>query len=71
MFLKKLKYLFDSKNKKTNIFRIQADNSIMRGYFCFGFIDFMFAETSLVNFTSLFSLYGFKKTYKIILNYFE
>ena len=43
------------KNIKTNIFRIQADNSIMCGYFCIGFIDFMFAGRSLIDFTSLFS----------------
>ena len=30
-----------NKNIKTNIFRIQANNSIMCGYFCIGFIDFM------------------------------
>ena len=30
--------------QNTNIFRIQADNSIMCGYFCIGFIDFMFTE---------------------------
>ena len=29
------------KNTRRNIFRIQADNSIMCGYFCIGFIDFM------------------------------
>ena len=29
-----------NKNIKTNIFRIQEDNSIMFGYFCIGFIDF-------------------------------
>ena len=49
------------KNPKTNIFRIQADNSIMCGYFCIGFIDFMFAGKSLVDFTSLFSPDDFKK----------
>ena len=27
------------KNIKTNIFRVQANNSIMCGYFCIGFID--------------------------------
>ena len=30
------------KNIKTNIFRIQTNNSIMCGYFCIGFIDFFF-----------------------------
>ena len=32
----------DNKNIKTNIFRIQAYDSIMCGYFCIRFIDFMF-----------------------------
>ena len=54
-----------------NIFRIQAYNPIMSGYFCIGFIDFMFANTTLTDFTSLFSLYDFKKNDKIILDYFE
>ena len=31
-----------NKNIKTNIFRIQAYDSIMCGYFCIAFIDFMF-----------------------------
>ena len=69
MSLKKLKDLLDTKTKQT--FRIQADNSIMWGYFCIGFIDFMFAGKSLTDFTSLFSPYDFKKNDKIILNCFE
>ena len=50
---------------------MQADTSIMCGYFCIGFIDFMFGERSLIDFTSLFSPYDLKKNDKIILNYFE
>ena len=57
MFLKKFKNLL----VKTNIFRIQADNSVMWRYFCIGFIDFMLAGRSLIDFTSLFSPYDFKK----------
>ena len=38
----------------TNIFRIQAYDSIMCGYFCIGFIDFMLAEKTLTEFTNLF-----------------
>ena len=30
-----------NKNIKTNIFRVQEDSSIMCGYFCIGFIDFI------------------------------
>ena len=70
MFLKKLKDLLDIKTQKQT-FRIQADDSIMCGYFCTGFINFMFAGRSLIDFTGLFSPYDFKKNDKIILNYFE
>ena len=38
---------------KTNVFRIQADNSIMFGYFCIGFISFMRAGKALIDYTSL------------------
>ena len=40
---KKNKRFIGHKDIKTNIFRIQANNSKMCGYFCIGFIDFMFA----------------------------
>ena len=71
MFLKKSKDLLDIKTKKRNIFRIQADNSIMCRYFCTGFIDFMFAGKSLIGFTSLFSPYDFRKNDDIIFSYFK
>ena len=58
------------KNIKTNIFRIQANNAIMCRYFCIGFIDFMFSGRSLIDFTSLFSPFDFKKNDDIILGYF-
>ena len=51
---KKIKKFIGHNNKKTNIFRIQADNSIMCGYFCIVFIDFMFAGRILIDFTGLF-----------------
>ena len=43
----------------------------MCGYFCIGFIDFMFAGKGLINFNSLFSPYEFKKNDDIILSYFK
>ena len=58
------------KNIKTNIFRIQAYDSIMCGYFCIGFIDFMLARKTLTEYTNLFSANNFKKNDDIILNYF-
>ena len=54
----------------TTIFRIQAHDSIMCGYFCIGFIDFMLAGKTLTEYTSLFSPNNFKKNDDIILNYF-
>ena len=46
---------------KTNILRIQAYDSIMCGYFCIGFINFMLAGKTLSDFTDLFSPNNFKK----------
>ena len=54
----------------TNIFRMQAYDSIMCGYFCIGFIDFMLAGKTLTEYTNLFSPNNFKKNDDIILNYF-
>ena len=54
MFLEKLKKLSDIKTKK-NIFRIQANNSIMCGYFGIGLINVIFADKALILYTNLFS----------------
>ena len=59
-----------NKNITRNIFRIQAYDSIMCGYFCIGFIDFMLAGKTLTEYTNLFSPNNFKKNDDIILNYF-
>ena len=53
--LKEIRTFIGNKNIKTNIFRIQAYDSIMCGYFCIGFIDFMLAGKTLTEFTNLFS----------------
>ena len=45
----------DNKKILTNIFRIQAYDSIMCGYFCIGFINFMFNVNTLTDFTNIFS----------------
>ena len=45
----------------TNIYRIQAYDSIMCGYFCIGFINFMFNGKSLTDYTNLFSPNDLKK----------
>ena len=46
---------------------IFEDNSGMCGYFCIGFIDFMLAVKKLIDYTSLFCPYDFKKNDSIIL----
>ena len=66
-----IKEFISNRNIKANIFRIQANNSIMCGYFCIGFIDFMFANKKLTDFTNLFSPYDFDKNDQIILSYFK
>ena len=67
---KEIKTFTDNKNIETNIFRIQAYDSIICGYFCIGVIDFMLAGKILAEFTNLFSPNNFKKNNSIILNYF-
>ena len=64
---KEVKAFINNKNITRNIFRIQACDSIMCGYFC---IDFMLARKILTEFTNLFSPNNFKKNDNIILNYF-
>ena len=50
-----------NKNVISNIFRIQANDSVMCGHFCIGFIDFMLGSKKLTDYTSLFSPYDLKK----------
>ena len=42
----------------------------MCGYLCIGFIDFMFKDKSLTDFTNLFIPNNFQKNDDIILDYF-
>ena len=67
---KEIKTFINNKNIKTNIFRIQAYDSIMCGYFCIGFIDFMLKGKTLIELTNLVSPNNFKKNDDIISKYF-
>ena len=67
---KKVKKFVNNKNVIANIFRTQAYDSVMCGYFCIRFIDYMFMGKSLTGYTNLFSPNNFKKNGDIILNYF-
>ena len=66
-----IKKLICNRNIKANIYRVQANNSVMCGYFCIGFIDFMLSDKTLTDYTNLFSPYDFDKNDQIILSYFK
>ena len=66
-----IKKFIGNKNIKANVYRVQTNNSIMCGYFCTGFIDFMFAGKTLINYTNTFSPHDFNKNDSIILSYFK
>ena len=68
--LKEIKKFVKNKNIKINIFRIQANDSVICAHFCIGFIDFMLKGKTLTEFTNLFSSNKFKKNDDIILKYF-
>ena len=55
----------------TNIYRMQACNSIMCGYFCIGFIDFMLKGKILLDYTNLCSPNEYEKNDKTILKHFK
>ena len=67
---KEIKAFIKNRNIKTNVFKIQAYDSIMCGYFCIGIIYFMFKGRSLTEYTNLFSPNDFIKNDETILNYF-
>ena len=54
-----IKEFIENKNIKANTFRVEANNSIMCGYVCIGFVNFMLAVKKLTDFTSLFSPFLF------------
>ena len=57
---KEIKTFINNKNI-TNILWMQAYDSVMCGYLCIGFIDFMLIGKTLTEFTILFSPNNFKK----------
>ena len=65
-----IKKFINNKNIIANIYRVQNYDSIMCGYFCISFINYMFKGRSLTDFIDLFSPNDFKKNDDKILNYF-
>ena len=66
-----IKEFIGNKNIIANIFRAQANDSMICGYSFIRFIDFMLSGKKLTDFTSMFSPYDFKKNDNIILSYFK
>ena len=62
-----IKEFIRNKNIKANIFWLQANDSVLCGYFCVGFVDFMLAGKKLTDYKNLFSPHDFKKSDNIIL----
>ena len=64
---KKLKNSQETKNIRTNIYRIQVYDSIMYGYFCIGFL---LKGKGLLDYTNLLSPNNYEKNDNMILKYF-
>ena len=56
-----IKEFVGNKNIIANIFRVQANNSVMCGYFCIGFIDFMLTGKNWLILRACFLLMSLKK----------
>ena len=61
----------DNNDIKKYIFRIQAYDSIMYGYFCIEFINYMLKGKTLLDYTNLFSPNDFKKNDQVIKRIFK
>ena len=68
---KEIKEFIGNKIIKANTFRVQANDSVICGYFCIGFIDFVLSDKKLNYFTYLFSQHDIKKNDNIISSYFK
>ena len=54
-----------------NTFRLQDNDSIMCGFYCIAFIEYMLAGKALLDYTNLFSPNDYKKNDRIIFKYFK
>ena len=64
-----IKKIVGNKNIKANIFCVQANNSVICGYFCIEFI--MLAGKKLTDYNNLFSPHDFDKNDQIMLSHFK
>ena len=68
---KELGHAVGNNDIKSNIFRIQAYDSIMCAYFCIEFINYMLKGKTLLDYTNLFSPNDFKKNDQVIKRIFK
>ena len=54
-----------------NISGIQGDESIMCGFYCIAFIEYVLTGKTLLDYTNLFPLNDYKNNDKIIHKYFK
>ena len=66
---KNIKIFIDKSIVVANIFRIQAYDSVICGYFYTGFVDFMLKGKTLTDFTNLFSPNNFHINIDLILKF--
>ena len=64
---KEMKEFIGSRNTISNIYRIQAYNLIIWGYYCIGFIDFMLKGQILLVYKNLFFSSEYEENNKTIL----
>ena len=58
------------KDIDSNIFRVQSKKSVLCGYFCIKFLEYMFSGKTLTEYTNLFSPTDFNKNDKKVLRLF-
>ena len=58
---KEIRKFFENKDIITNVYRIQAYDSLICGYLCVSFDDFMLEGKSLLEYSNLFSSYQYEK----------
>ena len=63
---KEIEHATGNEKIKASIFRLQAYDSIMCGYYCIEFINYMLKSKTLLDYTNLFSPNDFKKNDQII-----
>ena len=68
---KEIEHAIGNKEIKASIFRLQAYDSIMGGYYCIEFINYMLKGKTLLDYTNLFSPNDLKKTIELLKEYLK